>query len=136
MIPILSSENMYFYLNFEASIAIYPKNQSFDYIVELPETLELTGGDWYCNLVNVSQPNPEDRLILLDCLEYSYVKGSYLPVLRETDLAFEEFVLPEWHKVKTASLRRFHVKFLNYNTMSPPTPDNERCSLLIEIKKL
>ena len=103
---------MYFYLNFEDSLNIYPKNQSFDFIVELPETLELGEGDWYCNLVNVSQPNPDDRLILLDCSAFSYAKGSYLPVLRETDLAFEEFVLPEWHKVKTTSLRRFHVKFL------------------------
>ena len=127
---------MFFYLSYLDSLHIYSENQAYDFVVELPETLDLSEGTWVCNLANCSQPQSGDRLILLDSLEYSYIGGTYKPILRRIDLDYEDFPTPQWVKVKSAFVKRFHVTVLDFKTLTPPSKNLAPLDILIELKKL
>ena len=129
---------MYFYLKSSDSLDLFPNNEPYDFIVELPESLFLDDGKWSCNLSNISQPDEGDRLVLIDSLEYSFVHGAYKPVLRRINSPLEDFSIPQWVAVKTAFVKRFHVQILDFKTLKPPSaaPEGSSTQLLIELKRI
>ena len=84
----MSNARHYLYLNYNDSINIYNTNTPYDFIVELPNIIYLPGRKWICALVDIhsDQIDLEKYYIFIDFCESSYIRNTFLPVVRYTNL--------------------------------------------------
>ena len=76
----------YLFLSSEDSTTIYSSNKGSNFIVDLPEPLELHG-EWYCALSEIyitknKGVKKQNYYIYCDIIDYSYINNNYFPLLR------------------------------------------------------
>ena len=121
---------MLFYLHSTDSKSIHKNNTAYDFIVELPDTLYFEG-KWVYRLIQCEQPSSAKKnIILLDCLEFSYIRETTKPVLRVIDVADETFFPLINVPLKVHTLNRFHIQILDFDTLKIPLQDRVGLRLL------
>jgi len=100
-------EDFYVYLTSDDSIHLFPDNKPSEFTVNLGRNITLKG-NWTCALkeitYHVHQDLPETVYILCNKCEPSYVRNTYLPILRRlhfplveegmyTDTLYEPFYM-------------------------------------------
>ena len=87
-------EELYLYLYCGDSLSTHVKNEAGDFVVDLPKTY-LLERRWKCALTELSlQPQKERRTeriyLCSDLVQDSYLKNTFLPVLRTVDPTQED----------------------------------------------
>ena len=74
---------MYLFLNSQDSKTIHPHNTPFDFTVELPQPINVTGKAKIA-LTEINYPGKykQDLYVYCDVCDYNYVKDGYKPILR------------------------------------------------------
>jgi hypothetical protein len=75
---------MYLFLSRDDSVETYPENNSWDFTVTLPKTIDLVGS-WMCALTEISYSNKlkgKELYVFCDLCEGTYAQGRILPLLR------------------------------------------------------
>ena len=124
------------YLSSEDSKDLHPQNKVTDFVVELPEALELHG-EWEVGLFQMSYRVPRTTegpyYLFCDLCEESLVYGHQLPVLQKlTSRSSYTNPLPLYVGVKALTVQRIHIrltdiKFKNLQLDS----DNVECVLIL-----
>ena len=111
-------EEFYLYLYCGESISTHVNNHPGDFVVDLPKTY-LLEGRWECALTELTlHPQTErrtERLYLCsDLVQDSYLKNTFLPVLRSVDPTQEgtldlEFGRPYYTRMRQMELNRVRI---------------------------
>lgn len=74
----------YLFISSYDSKQYFPGNTHNDFTIQLPETLYLKEGTWFCSLIDFKcrTPTPTDLYVMCDLVQDSYVRGEKLPALR------------------------------------------------------
>ena len=127
---------MLFYLSSNDSKTTHTANTAFDFIVELPDLLHFEG-KWVCRLLQCTQPTSKKGILLVDCLDYSYIRGTSKPVLRIIDESDQDFYPLIDVPLKINAFNCFHIQILDFTTLKVPAASaDDETSLLIELKKV
>ena len=131
----MSNTRHYLYLNYNDSINIYSSNTPYDFIVELPNTLYLDEKRWVCALVDINsnEINNENYYLFIDFCESSYVRNTWLPVLRYTNLT-NTFSRLSYVNVTRDHIAKFRV-YIRDNNLQTPSFNCESLSCTLVIKR-
>ena len=104
---------MYLYVNSKQykfyDLTIH-KNTGYDFMIELPRTLELQG-EWSCAVLEVSLEKPLTEILYLYCdiIENSLILGKPLPLLRSFQESIE-YAIPVYVPVIVDEIKRINFK--------------------------
>lgn len=120
-------KSVYVHLSSEDSLEMYPRNNSFDFIVELPEPLDK---EYSVALVDFNANVTEDLYVFCDIIESSYCRDQNLPLLRIVSTAGEVNRV-QLYKSSRSSIQRIKI-YIRDKDLKVPTNSigPVRCSLL------
>lgn len=120
---------------------LYPTNSSSDFIVELPQALDLQG-TWVCGLIQVFLgKSPSKKLYLYcDLVEASVIQGKLLPVLRILSTKkSEEYLNPLFLPITRNRIERVRFTIKNKSDELAKTVQDlgkEDIILVLELKRV
>lgn len=116
----MAKRQHYLHLTSKDSLDFHPDNTAADFVVELPDFVDLSG-KWECALLEFKcDPLLSESgwvLVFSDLCTQSYVKDAKLPLLRKVDLAKAgvhgyagvEFNLPHYLQLASREIRRLRI---------------------------
>ena len=127
---------MYLFLSPSDSLATYPTNNSWDFMVTLPKTLALEG-KWVCSLTDIDYSGKlkgKELYVFCDLCEGSCVNGKILPILRIVDRSETFFKLYDMD-VSRSQISQVRV-YIRDKNLRIPSFDSEalRCTLRLRKK--
>ena len=86
-------DDFYIFLTSDDSIDLFPNNKPSEFTVSLGRNINLSG-TWLCGLkeitYHINEDLPETVLILCNICEQSYVRNTYMPILRRLHFPLTE----------------------------------------------
>lgn len=120
------------YASSDDSLDFYPKNNSFDFTVNLPHSIS---GNLFIALGEIYYTSHgEDLLVFCDLCEDSFIKGTSLPVLRSVSHT-GEFTHLYFHSVTRATIQRIRIYITN-NNLETPSADIGPVTCLLIFKEI
>ena len=132
---------MFLHLSSSDSKDLYPQNNPYDFVTELPLSIDTDEDNWYCGLVAfVQSRSTDDVTVLCNIVDTSYIRGKYRTVLRQinnTGTYFGDVSNIQYMGVRVPRINRIHIQIVDSVTMEPLTPvaDTET-RLVLHLKKL
>ena len=122
----------YLFLDSEDSKSMHADNTAFDFVIELPQDLNLVGY-WDCALTEISYSQPTtDLYIYCNIINYSYENDSYKPILRivnGSDIFEKLYFIP----ITQQSIPRIHIYIRDKQGNTPSDSGQElRCTLALK----
>ena len=121
----------YLYLASNDSLRFHPLNSSWDYTVELPQTLL---GTWKCALgeIRFSNSLDQDIYVFADICETSLIKDAYLPILRTVKKP-GEIITPYFMDMSRTNIQRIRI-YLRDSQLHTPEYDigTVTCTILLQ----
>lgn len=126
---------MYLYISSKDSIDLYPQNTPANFIVQLPQHLQLDEGTWTCGVLQCVLPSTPRSATYITCdfVESSFLGGHAQPVLAMTTVKTKEYVNVTRVPIKRTQLPTIRIKLVNRRGVSPTLEIGETL-LVLEIR--
>ena len=136
-------EEFYLYLYCEDLLSTHVNNHAGDFVVDLPKTY-LLEGRWECALTELTlhpqkKRRPERLYLCFDLVQDSYLKNTFLPVLRSVDPTSEgtldlEFRRPYYTRMRQMELNRVRI-FIRDDRLQPCRFKLDRLYCTLHLRK-
>lgn len=106
---------MYMYISNTDSRTLHPQNTGSNFIVQLPQYIDLSDGVWTCGVIQCTLPTRPTEPVYIsgDFVEPSVLGGRFQSVLAMTSVKSKDFQHITYVHVKRTQISTLHMKFVN-----------------------